>query len=367
MSMDLNELILKMSYAASQVAQSTIPQTQNQTQTEDGKSFQTLLEEKQTNRNDRKPAAEQGTAPAEPATADGTVLQQMAALLTDASGAAAVLPTDAVVTEEGTAMQMVEAVMQPVTTEAAVETAIPQQTVLPKVETELPQTQTQPQTMEQPQVETTPVTTQTAAPTTAPAEEGRMEQPLEQAEVQVEDGDTARRQEPELDASAVQTDGAVKPLFTDTTTMPQRVGDAPVIDTEQADMDQQLTGKLTEALSEGSRRVEVRLTPEHLGRVVVEMQQDSDGILQVVLHAETPEAAKLLSQHSDALGLMLQGSQHTEVRVQVQQPQQDQPSQQQPDQNGGRNQGQHQQQEQRRQQADPDRFLQQLRLGLLPT
>ena len=62
---------------------------------------------------------------------------------------------------------------------------------------------------------------------------------------------------------------------------------------------------------------------------------------------------------------MLQNTQHTEVRVEVQQPQQTQHSQQQPDQNGG--QGREQQQQQRRQQADPERFLQQLRLGLLPT
>lgn len=362
MSMDLNELIFKMSCAASQVAQSTVPQTQNQTQTEDGKSFQTLLEEKQTNRNDRKPAGEQETASAGQAAANGATLQEMAAaLLTDASCAATVLPADAVVTEEDTAVQMVDAVLQPVTTEAAAETVISQPVMTPAAETE----RFQPQAMEQPQTETTPVTTQTAAPT-VPAEDGRVQQTAEQVEVTVEDGDTNRQQEPELDVSAVQTDGTAKPLFADATTMPQRVGDAPVIDTEQADMEQQLTGKLTEALSEGSRRVEVRLTPEHLGRVVVEMQQDSDGILQVVLHAETPEAAKLLSQHSDALGLMLQGTQHTEVRVEVQQPQQDQPSQRQPDQNGGRNQGQHQQQEQRRQQADPERFLQQLRLGLLP-
>lgn len=242
------------------------------------------------------------------------------------------------------------------------ETGILEPVLTPETETALPQAQVP----EQPQAETTPVTAQQTAAPTVPAEDGQVQQTLEQVEVTVEDGDTTQRQEPELDAAAVQTDGTAKPLFTDTTTMPQRVGDAPVIDTEQTDMEQQLSGKLTEALSEGSRRVEVRLTPEHLGRVVVEMQQDSDGILQVVLHAETPEAARLLSQHSDALGLMLQGTQHTEVRVEVQQPQQDQPSQQQSDQNGGRNQGQQQQQEQRRQQADPERFLQQLRLGLLP-
>lgn len=363
MNMDLNELVFRMSCAASQTAQSTTPQT---TKTEDGKSFQTLLEEKQTNRSDRKPAGDAETAADDTATADGTVLQEMAALLTDAGQTVTVLPAETALPENAAALQTVAAVTQPLTAETAAAGTVMSQpeTTAPAAETALQQPQP---AVEQPQAETAaPVTTQTAAPTVSAQGTQVQQQAAENAEVAVDDGGAARRQEPELDAASVQTGGTAQPLFTDTTTMPQRVGDAPVVDTERADLEQQLTGRLTEALSEGSRRVEVRLTPEHLGRVVVEMQQDTDGVLQVVLHAETPEAAKLLSQHSDALGLMLQGTQHTEVRVEVQQPQQDQPSQQQADQNGGQNPGQHRQQEQRRQQADPERFLQQLRLGLLP-
>lgn len=169
-----------------------------------------------------------------------------------------------------------------------------------------------------------------------------------------------------MDETAVQTDGLSKPLFEDAEAMPQRVGDAPVVDTESGDLEAKLATKLNEALSKGSQRVEIRLTPENLGRVVIEMQRNPEGVLQVVLHTENSQAAKLLSEHSGALGLMLQNTQHTEVRVEVQQSQQNQHSQQQPDQNGSQGREQ-QQQQQRRQQADPERFLQQLRLGLLPT
>ena len=61
---------------------------------------------------------------------------------------------------------------------------------------------------------------------------------------------------------------------------------------------------------------------------------------------------------------MLQDSSHSEVRVEVPQPQQEQTPWQQPDQNGGQ-----QQQQQQRQQNAPRRetesFLHQLRLGLV--
>ena len=65
--------------------------------------------------------------------------------------------------------------------------------------------------------------------------------------------------------------------------------------------------------------------------------------------------------------MMLQNSQQGEVRIEIRQPDQNERPWQQPDQNGGQN-GQEgrQQQERRRQPSDPERFLQQLRLGLVP-
>ena len=377
MKMDINELVLQMAYAAAQVAQSTMPQTQEPTRTEDGKSFQNLMDEKRTERESKAPetaatateAAQQGQT----AASSTPVVQQLAAMVTDTAVIPAVVNT-AVTVPNGDAV--VEAVTMVATAmpETVAQEAMPEETVLSQMQA----------TVETPAAE---VAAQPAVPTAEPQQEAA-EAPVDaetlvtakatpetetqnvsvQDEVQVtveQDAAPVRKQEQEVDETAVQTDGLSKPLFEDTEAMPQRVGDAPVVDTESGDLDSKLATKLNEALSKGSQRVEIRLTPENLGRVVIEMQRNPEGVLQVVLHTENSQAAKLLSEHSGALGLMLQNTQHTEVRVEVQQSQQNQHSQQQPDQNGG--QGREQQQQQRRQQADPERFLQQLRLGLLPT
>ena len=380
MKMDINELVLQMAYAAAQVAQNTIPQTQEPTRTEDGKSFQNLMDEKRTERTERESKAPETTTAAtqtaqqgQTAASGAPVMQQLAAMVTDTAVIPAVVNT-AVTVPDGEAA--VEAVTMVATAmpETVAQEAMPEETVLPQMQA----------TVETPAAE---VAAQPAVPTAEPQQEAA-EAPVDaetlvtakatpetetqnvsvQDEVQVtveQDAAPVRKQEQEVDETAVQTDGLSKPLFEDTEAMPQRVGDAPVVDMESGDLDSQLANKLNEALSKGSQRVEIRLTPENLGRVVIEMQRNPEGVLQVVLHTENSQAAKLLSEHSGALGLMLQNTQHTEVRVEVQQSQQNQHSQQQPDQNGG--QGREQQQQQRRQQADPERFLQQLRLGLLPT
>ena len=380
MKMDINELVLQMTYAAAQMAQNTIPQTQEPTRTEDGKSFQNLMDEKRTERTERESKAPETTTAAtqtaqqsQTAASGAPVMQQLAAMVTDTAVIPAVVNTAVTVPDGEAAVEavtMVSAAMP----ETVAQEAMPEETVLPQMQA----------TVETPAAE---VAAQPAVPTAEPQQEAA-EAPVDaetlvtakatpetetqnvsvQDEVQVtveQDAAPVRKQEQEVDETAVQTDGLSKPLFEDTEAMPQRVGDAPVVDTESGDLDSQLATKLNEALSKGSQRVEIRLTPENLGRVVIEMQRNPEGVLQVVLHTENSQAAKLLSEHSGALGLMLQNTQHTEVRVEVQQSQQNQHSQQQPDQNGG--QGREQQQQQRRQQADPERFLQQLRLGLLPT
>lgn len=376
MKMDLNELILQMTYAAAQVAQNTMPQTQDTPRTEDGKSFQSLMDEKRTEQKPKETetSSKEGTSQsqvqtqAQPQTAvSAPVLQQLAALVTE-NGAPAVVNTAVTVPGQETAMDAVAAVTLPETT--LQETALPT-TVLPQTETVAqgaqPTQQPLVQTAEPSGEPTAQPVDSTSIAKTAPQTESQTLPQQEDVQVTVEQNAAPVRQEDqELDETAVQTDGTAQPLFDDTEAMPQRVGDAPVVETESGDVETKLATKLQQALSNGNQRVEIRLTPENLGRVVVEMQKDSAGVLQVVLHTETSQAAKLLSEHSGALGLLLQNTQHTEVRVEVQQPQQDQPSQQQPDQNGSHGRDQ-QQQQQHRQQTDPERFLQQLRLGLLPT
>ena len=379
MKMDINELVLQMTYAAAQVAQSTLPQTQEPTRTEDGKSFQNLLEEKRTERETKTTetsAATTQTAQQSQTAASGTpVMQQLAAVVTDTAVIPTVVNTPMPVSDGETAVDavtMVSAAMP----ETVVQETLPEQTALPQmqtaVETPVPEATAQPVAVptEEPQQEAAeaPVDAETLVTAkAAPETETQNLSVPDEVQVTVEqDAAPVRKQEQDVDETAVQTDGLSKPLFEDAEAMPQRVGDAPVVDTESGDLEAKLATKLNEALSKGSQRVEIRLTPENLGRVVIEMQRNPEGVLQVVLHTENSQAAKLLSEHSGALGLMLQNTQHTEVRVEVQQSQQNQHSQQQPDQNGSQGREQ-QQQQQRRQQADPERFLQQLRLGLLPT
>lgn len=378
MKMDINELVLQMTYAAAQVAQNTLPQTQEPARTEDGKSFQNLLEEKRTERETKtsetatavKETAQQGQT----ASSGAPVVQQLAAMVTDTAVIPAVVNT-AVTVPNGEAAVEAVTMVSTAMPETVVQEALPEGTALPQMQTNVeapaaeataqpvvPTTEPQQEAAEAP-VDAETMVTAKATPETEP------QNLLVPDEVQVkveQDAAPVRKQEQDVDETAVQTDGLSKPLFEDTKAMPQRVGDAPVVDTESGDLEAKLATKLNEALSKGSQRVEIRLTPEYLGRVVIEMQRNPEGVLQVVLRTENSQAAKLLSEHSGALGLMLQNTQHTEVRVEVQQPQQNQHSQQQPDQNGGQGREQ-QQQQQRRQQADPERFLQQLRLGLLPT
>ena len=379
MKMDINELVLQMTYAAAQVAQSTLPQTQEPTRTEDGKSFQNLLEEKRTERETKttetSAATTQTAQQSQTAASGAPVMQQLAAVVTDTAVIPTVVNTPMPVSDGEAAVDavtMVSAAMP----ETVVQETLPEQTALPQmqtaVETPVPEATAQPVAVptEEPQQEAAeaPVDAETLVTAkAAPETETQNLSVPDEVQVTVEqDAAPVRKQEQDVDETAVQTDGLSKPLFEDAEAMPQRVGDAPVVDTESGDLEAKLATKLNEALSKGSQRVEIRLTPENLGRVVIEMQRNPEGVLQVVLHTENSQAAKLLSEHSGALGLMLQNTQHTEVRVEVQQSQQNQHSQQQPDQNGSQGREQ-QQQQQRRQQADPERFLQQLRLGLLPT
>ena len=158
------------------------------------------------------------------------------------------------------------------------------------------------------------------------------------------------------------TEQEARPLFQDVKAMPVKVGETYVVDTQAPTMDAKLAGQLETALEAGAQRVELRLTPENLGTVVVEMTRTQDGALHVVIHTSTEKAASLLSQHSAALGELLQSnhSQNT-VQVTVQHPEENQQFQQNQSQHHGQNAPQ---QEHRRQRSED--FLQQLRLGLVP-
>jgi flagellar hook-length control protein FliK len=150
-----------------------------------------------------------------------------------------------------------------------------------------------------------------------------------------------------------------------------KVAEAPAAEsTEQtAPVEKQIADQLTQALDQGESKVEVKLTPESLGSVTVEVTQQKNGALSVVLTAESDHTRTLLTQHMGNLQELLGAQGQKDVQIQVARQQESQQSDANyDDRNGAQNGQSGQQQEQRQQQArqqDQD-FLQQLRLGLIP-
>lgn len=170
--------------------------------------------------------------------------------------------------------------------------------------------------------------------------------------------DTSKTQFEVLDAEAAPQ----QPYFQTVEAMPVKVGDGAVLDTESPNFDVDLSQTIQKAANEGVQKVEIQLSPENLGNIVVEMTRDSNGLLHVTLHPESEHAARLLQGHADALSELLQGS-SSQVHVEVSAPESQADSWQPPDQqhSGG------QPREQRNHRQNTEDFLNQLRLGLLQT
>lgn len=362
--MNVTDVMMQMMMAAGQIAQNTLPQTpSSENASQPKREFKDLLEDKRTQAGN---ATEDGGAqkeegpegpekdaaqlPAE-AAAQQAVWQQPMTL--------PVLPLAAANVGQPAAEFQVQGL--PVTA-AAPETAVPQQQaavlVQPAAEGETQAAAPAPQA--QPQGEAQPA--QAAQPETVPQLSQAEGQPSGQAEGQGAEALPQRQQaRQELEPSQVSA-APEQPLFRTVEEMPVKVGDGEPVDTARSGFEAQLAGKITAAAEQDVQRVEIQLSPENLGSIVVEMTRSQDGALSVVLHAENDKAARLLGEHSAALSLALQNSGQGEVRVEVPQPkQQENQPWQQPEQENG--QGRGGQQQQRRRQETED-FLQQLRLGL---
>lgn len=151
-------------------------------------------------------------------------------------------------------------------------------------------------------------------------------------------------------------------LFRNVEATPVKVGELPTADTQSQNLDAQLADQISETLNSGAQHLEIRLTPENLGTVTVDLTRGQDGTLQVVLHTTTEKAADLLARHTGTLGSLLQSSNQSTVQVEVR-PQETSQQFQQNDQGQHNGQNAYQQQQQRRQQSED--FLQQLRLGIV--
>lgn len=377
--MNTTDLLLQMTLAATQIAQNTTPPVSGRTEDAgDRRDFSTLLAEKRV----EAAGTETGRAVSEsqkgevPAAADGGALSQGAQSVPQAPGLEELfrsLLMGAQAAPEGDAsLQQVPQTAVPgmaqapaAAEEGAVllqpgqQTAGGEQLPVPAEPALAGEAESTVQTEVLPAAEDGGTATAQAV-TPAARESG--------AQTPADAGETAGRpaggeQElPELDS--VQTEGAAQPLFDRTEHMPVKVGEADTLDATEPDFAPRLAKAITEAEQEGARHVELKLAPEHLGRLSVELTQGKDGVLHIVFHAENEQAMKLLQEHSATLVSMLHGSHSGEIQVEVPRPQQGEQPWQQPEQQPGQQHGRNPQEQGRQRQSTED-FLQQLRLGLL--
>lgn len=173
----------------------------------------------------------------------------------------------------------------------------------------------------------------------------------------------------EEEMEIIDAEQAPQQLFRDVEAAPIKVGETGEAREAQkaTDVETQVDAGLAQALARGESRVEIRLDPENLGTVKVEIIRTAEGTLRVALSAENNETRSLLEKHAANLQNALGARTQDEVQVEVQK----QADSQHQDQNPyeGHNGHPHQQQEQRRQDRsdrDGGDFLQRLRLGLVP-
>ncbi len=377
--MNTTDLLLQMTLAATQIAQNTTPPVSGRTEDAgDRRDFSTLLAEKRveaagTETGRAVPESQKGEVPA---AADGGALSQGAQSVPQAPGLEELfrsLLMGAQAAPEGDAsLQQVPRTAVPgmaqapaAAEEGAVLLQPGQQTAgggqlpVPAEPALAGEAESTVQTEVLPAAEDGGTATAQAV-TPAARESG--------AQTPADAGETAGRpaggeQElPELDS--VQTEGAAQPLFDRTEHMPVKVGEADTLDATEPDFAPRLAKAITEAEQEGARHVELKLAPEHLGKLSVELTQGKDGVLHIVFHAENEQAMKLLQEHSATLVSMLHGSHSGEIQVEVPRPQQGEQPWQQPEQQPGQQHGRNPQEQGRQRQSTED-FLQQLRLGLL--
>lgn len=221
----------------------------------------------------------------------------------------------------------------------------------------------QPKDFQQTMEETVPQ--QQAAPEEAPVQQAAPErQSAEQvrAPEQAEEVHVEREEEP----TAEEAPAAEQPVFRETQSVPVKVGERyETVDTQAPEMENQMADVIRTAVQTGQERIEIRLTPQNLGNLVIEMTRDTNGVLQVVLHAATPKAENLLNQHMNGLHTALQGYGHEEVRLEVQRGEESQQQNfRQADPDGRGQQHHRQQQERQEEQHSGEEFMQKLRLGL---
>lgn len=177
------------------------------------------------------------------------------------------------------------------------------------------------------------------------------------------------QQKDEDQVDTVDVEQGPQQLFHDVKAAPIKVGETyteqPV---DEANVVGQVDAQLAQAMQTGETMVRIQLTPENLGEVTVEITQKADGVLHIALSAHNDSTRGLLERHAGDLQGMLADRTSQGVEVNVQRQAESQQNQNQQHSYDGRNGHAQDGQERRqqRQQAAPEDFMQQLRLGLIP-
>lgn len=374
-----NYLLQQMQQMAASMT--ALPQAGGSKDTGDGKSFQDMIEKVNEKAEPGKEPPEKPVEKQEAAEKDETAApprdekeELKAENLTAAPGVVGYVdlfrPEIAPVEEETAAV--------PVLTEISPETAERPETAVqaPVLETEAEAVETvdAPETVQADFRETLEEAPpqQAEAPVEQKTEVRQLERAAEVEEVREELPETeveVIRSEEDSDEPQAEAVEVEEPVFHDVKAAPVKVGETyKAVDTREPDMDEKLADTIQQAVQSGSQRVEIRLTPENLGTLTIEMTKDASGALQVVLHASNSRAAGLLSQHVDGLHSALQNYSQEPVQIEVQRGEESQRQsfhqQADPD---GRGQNRQQQERHEEQQTDSGDFLQKMRLGLFGT
>lgn len=182
-------------------------------------------------------------------------------------------------------------------------------------------------------------------------------------EVDVRNGEESQ---PETEEKVeVQEGAAERPVFETVHEIPVKVGEAPAAKETAEPVEVQVENQLTEAISKGETKVEIQLNPENLGKIRVEMTLREDGGLLVQLHAENSRTQGILEKNLSGLEALL--SRNTQQEVEVEVPRHQESQQQHLFDQQQQEKQQRQQQQRREQPHNSEDFLQQLRLGLIPS
>ena len=326
------------------------PQPRQTARTEDRKGFRKLMEERQAPQEQAEqtePVREE-TTPLKAQRREDELLQQLAAMQ---------LICPEPVVQPVTPEEAQPMLLTPMTAPTAAQTA----PVQPQGEV-LPQTQAQPETAAA-QAEQIPqeAKNQTAA-VTAPEqpEQKQLHQDLNR-----QPADKPRAEQTGDKTEVLQSPGQPEQVFSRVETAPVKVSETVKPQTESQNVAKQVTDQVARALQKGERRVQIQLTPEHLGRITVELTEKGDGALHIALHADSSRTRSLLERELPLMQTVL--SRDTQQTVEVHVPRQQDAQQNAFDQQGREQHQQNPQQQDRRQHRPEADFLHQLRLGLVPT